>query len=186
MYATIRARLLEYTRLHLSTTSVARYVLRSAGCDGARTILFLSGDLYPDYLRCLTLHGLKRLLGRACHDSPRVSHMYSDYGGDFRGLYGKGFSYSGLLDPALHDPAVEAAEAAEAAGRAGGIVGRIAAHAFDVVVYGSYHRGMPHYDAVRSAYKPGEVILLCGEDAHACDYDRYVREGHYVFVRELE
>jgi hypothetical protein len=45
---------------------------------------------------------------------------------------------------------------------------------------------MPHYDLVREAYAPHEVILLCGEDTHKCDYERHVAAGHYVFVRELD
>jgi hypothetical protein len=56
---------------------------------------------------------------------------------------------------------------------------------YDIVVYGSYHRGMPFYDLVSSIYKPNEIILLCGEDIHCCDYSYFVRKGHTIFVREL-
>jgi hypothetical protein len=173
-YDALRAALLGYTERFLTTERVAAYMLRAANHSEARSVLFLSGCGYPDYLRCLTLHGLKVLMGARCHDYPKVAHMY-DVGADNRGLYGKGFSYSGLLDPATHDDALDVA-----------IEDRIKARHFDVVVYGSYHRGMPHYELVRGAYAPHEVILLCGEDTHKCDYARHVAAGHYVFVRELE
>jgi hypothetical protein len=74
----------------------------------------------------------------------------------------------------MHDGALDA-----------GLVERIQAKAFDVIIYGSFHRGMPHYGLVRTVYEPSEVLLLCGEDVHACDYASHVATGHYVFVREL-
>jgi hypothetical protein len=52
-----------------------------------RSVLFLSGCGYPDYLRCLTLHGLKVLMGSRCLDFPKVAHMYV-VGADNRGLFG--------------------------------------------------------------------------------------------------
>ena len=56
---------------------------------------------------------------------------------------------------------------------------------YDIVIYGSYHRGMPFYDLVNQIYKSNEVILLCGEDIHNCDNYEWVVKGHNVFVREL-
>ncbi len=40
--------------------------------------MFLSGDVKIDYLRCLTLHGFKKLLGTNCHDYPIVPHLYKN------------------------------------------------------------------------------------------------------------
>ena len=43
---------------------------------------------------------------------------------------------------------------------------------YEIVIYGSYHRGMPYYDLVN------EIILLCGEDIHWwCDCNHYVERG---------
>jgi hypothetical protein len=56
---------------------------------------------------------------------------------------------------------------------------------YDIVIYGSYHRGMPYYEVVQQIYKPEEIIMLCGEDIHSCNYNDYVMKGHNVFVREL-
>jgi len=56
---------------------------------------------------------------------------------------------------------------------------------YDIVIYGSYHRGMPYYDLVCEKYNPNEIILLCGEDIHCCNYNDFSNKGHHVFVREL-
>jgi nitrogenase molybdenum-iron protein alpha/beta subunit len=58
-------------------------------------------------------------------------------------------------------------------------------HVYDLVIYGSYHRGKPHWDLVNKYYKKNEIVLMCGEDEHYCDYPYYCYDGYYVFVREL-
>lgn len=137
------------------------------------TILFLSGSTYPDYLRCLTLHGLKLLMGSKCHDYPKISHIYKT-NMNFSSLYGKGMTYSNLLDNSFRDDSLD-----------NNIERLIQKRFFDVVIYGSYHRGMPLFDLVNKAYKPNEVVLLCGEDIHNCDYDDWAKKGYNVFIREL-
>ena len=52
---------------------------------------------------------------------------------------------------------------------------------YDIVIYGSFHRGMPYYDLVSSVYDPNKVILICGEDLHTCCFS----DKHPVFIREL-
>jgi hypothetical protein len=54
---------------------------------------------------------------------------------------------------------------------------------YDLIIYGSFHRGMPYYPLVSQIYKPEEIILLCGEDSHSCNYSSY--EDHHIFIREL-
>jgi len=44
---------------------------------------------------------------------------------------------------------------------------------------------MPYYDLVCEIYKPHEIILMCGEDAHCCNYIDFLNKGHNIFVREL-
>ena len=171
------AQLLAHTRRELTTVAMAKYVLATAGLASASRILFLSGDsplaLSPDYLRCLTLHGFKTLLGRNCHDHPRVPHLYRDFPAA-RPLYGKGFTYARGLDSGIHDERADTSiEADLRAGR------------YDAVVYGSYHRGMPLLDRVRAHLPPERIVLLCGEDLHVCDHAVHTACGHHVFVREL-
>jgi hypothetical protein len=78
--------LIDHTRTYLATKSMARYVLDQSGFSHAKNVLFLSGDTYPDYLRCLTLTGFKDLLGKDCHDFEKVAHIYEDYPDDISAL----------------------------------------------------------------------------------------------------
>ena len=137
------------------------------------TILFLSGSTYPDYLRCLTLHGLKSLMGSKCHDYPKISHIYKT-NMNFGNLYGKGMTYSNLLDNSLRDDSLDT-----------NIERLIKKKYFDLIIYGSYHRGMPLLELVNESYKPNEIVLLCGEDIHNCNNDEWVKKGYTVFVREI-
>jgi hypothetical protein len=89
-------------------------------------------------------------------------------------LYGKGITYTNLLDPSLHNDELDAT-----------IVENIKNKYYDIVIYGSYHRGMPHYDLICQIYKPNEIILLCGEDIHKCNYNTFLKKGHSLFVREI-
>ncbi len=57
---------------------------------------------------------------------------------------------------------------------------------YDLIIYGSYHRGMPYYNLVCTIYPSDKIILLCGEDDHNCNYIDYINRGHHVFVRELQ
>jgi hypothetical protein len=173
-YNRLRTQLLEHTKRYLTTDKMAEYILQTASVRNATNILYLSGDVSPDYLRCLTLHGLKTLFGSRCHDYPKIPHLYKSNRIHYAGLYGKGITYTHLLDPTLHDETFDQT-----------IVEDIQNKYYDVVIYGSYHRGMPYYDLVCNVYRPNEIILLCGEDLHSCNYDSFVKKGHSVFVREL-
>jgi hypothetical protein len=167
--------LLKYTRTHLTTTELAKYVLEKSNYRyRSANILYLSGDTSPDYMRCLTLHGLKQIFGKKCHDYPKVPHIYKSDTIDFSSLYGKGMTYSNLLDPVLHDDDLDDTVQMD-----------IIHKHYDVVIYGSFHRGMPLYDLVTQIYAPQQIILLCGEDEHQCCHQELTRRGHYVFVREL-
>jgi hypothetical protein len=171
-YTQLIHKLLDYTRTYVTTVSLAQYVLDKSLHPDAKRVLYLSGQTSPDYLRCITLHGFKSLLGAACHDSPRIPHIYKMKNYNYADLYGKGITYTNLLDAINHDSSQN-------------VVELIKEKYYDIVIYGSYHRGMPHYDLVKSIYSPNQVIFLCGEDEHPCNYRRLVDAGHTVFVREL-
>jgi hypothetical protein len=174
-YNILREKLLNYTRTYLTTKKIAEYILEKTKFDDNNIkILFLSGCIQPDYLRCVTLHGFKTLIGLKCHDYPKVPHVYKSDSINYEKLYGKGITYTNLLDKELHDNELDKK-----------IVEDIKNKYYDIVIYGSYHRGMPFYDIVCKSYKANEIILLCGEDIHNCNYDEYVKKGHNVFVREL-
>jgi hypothetical protein len=159
--------LLDYLKEHLTTKNIAKYILKETNFENVSKILYLSGNLMPDYLKDLTLHGFKQLFGANCHDYPKVPHMYKNY--DCRGLYGKGMTYGGLLDLEYHDDNLDET-----------IEENIINKYYDIVIYGSYHRGIPFYSLVNQVYTIDEIILLCGEDIHDCDYNL----KHPLFLRE--
>jgi hypothetical protein len=155
-YYDILNRLIQHTREHLTTKKMAEYVLNKIGYTGSGKILFLTNDLSPDYLRCTILTGFKELLGDRVIDVPKIEHIYKSYPNDARQLYGKGFSYSKIVD----DVAVDREN----------IESRIEAREFDLVIYGSLHRGLRHLDLVKRCYDSSQIIYICGEDAHICDH----------------
>ena len=173
-YNILRDKLIEHTKNHLTTDKMAEYILKKTNFGNVKKILYLSGDISPDYLRCVTLHGFKSLFGSDCHDYPKVPHIYKSNNINYESLYGKGMTYTNLLDPKLHNDNLDAT-----------IIDNIKNKYYDIVIYGSYHRGMPYYNLISTIYKSNEIILLCGEDLHKCNCDNYIKKGHPVFVREL-
>lgn len=170
--------LLEYTRKFLTTKATAQYILHTIKCDKTNpSVLYLGDSLYPDYLRCLTLHGFKDLLGKNCHDFPKIPHLYKSYPAEHASnSYGHGITYSRLLqDEDYRDDALDIT------------IGRdIRDHKYDIIVYGSIHRSDILWDYVRKFYTPNEIVVLCGEDLHGvCDKRQLGRLGYHVFVREL-
>jgi hypothetical protein len=168
--------LLKYTREHLTTRAMAKYVLEKSNNTDARKILFLSGNTWSDYLRCLTLHGFKELFGPSCHDFPRISHLYRDFPDEKLGeLYGKGMGYSQLLEGSTRDDTLDTT-----------LVDDIINHKYDSIIYGSLHRGLPYFDLVNAHYQPKDIIILCGEDLHdTCEAEELSEKGYMVFKREL-
>jgi len=175
IYETLVKKFIDYTKKYLTTKSIAEYILTKTNNCNVTKILYLSGSTAPDYLRCLTLHGFKELLGNNCHDYPKIPHIYKSNNINIETLYGKGISYTNLLDDQLHDYNLD-----------NNIEESIKSKYYDIIIYGSYHRGTPYYYLVNKIYKPNEIILICGEDCHYCDHNNWTSRGHYVFVRELE
>lgn len=167
--------LLDYTRKHLTNDNLARYILEKSGHSDAKRILFLSGDTTnPDYLRCVTLPGFKQLYGSECHDYPKIPHIYTDYPEQMtHELYGRGLTYSRIISPELRKSSYDET-----------VEDDIRNHAYDVIIYGSYHRGRPFWDLVNVFYDKKYIILMCGEDLHQCDYHTYDTD-YNIFIREL-
>jgi len=159
--------LLTYLRKYLSTEKIATYILKKINRDEAKKILYLSFDMYPDYLRCLTLHGFKSKFGLNCTDYPKIPHIYKN---------------QNLLDNTLHDDSLDNT-----------IENDIINNKYDIIIYGSYHRGTPHFDLVNKYYPPEKIILLCGEDYIDKNYNDYHINHHKemadkkynIFVREM-
>ena len=174
-YRILQEKFAEYTKNTLTTDKMALYILNASNFSDAKKILYLSGNTDPDYLRCVTLHGFKSIFGKNCHDYPKIPHIYRTDTIQYNTLYGKGMSYTNLLnvyetrDDNLDNTIFEDIEN----------------KVYDIIIYGSYHRGIPFYDTICKVYKPNEIILLCGEDIHQCNHKQLTDRGHHVFVREL-
>ena len=173
-YTLLLKKITDYTKQYLTTTEMAKYVVHKSGLENVSKILYLSGSVGPDYLRCLTLHGLKKLFGPSCHDYPKIEHLYKCKNIKYHELYGKGMTYTNLIDSTLRNDDLDKS-----------IKEDIVNKRYDMIIYGSYHRGMPFYDTVCHTYEPNRIIMMCGEDLHGCDYANYVEKNHSVFVREL-
>lgn len=167
-YDEILRKLIEYTREHLTTKKMAEYILKTVDYKGKGKILCLSKDLAPDYLRCLTLIGLKELLGNRIIDVPKINHIYTNYDKDVINLYGRGMTYTKIVP----DLPVDRENIEE----------RIANKEFDLIIYGSVHRGMPFYDLVLETYEAEKIVYICGEDSHYCKLAHLPN----FFLREYE
>ena len=182
--ATLIEEFLLHTRKHLTTRAMAYNVLSTVKLSNAKSVLYLSANNDADYLKCLVLHGFKELFGANCHDCLEIEHIYKKNNYDFSKLYGKGMTYSNLLDLNMRDHNKDIT-----------IEDDIINKKYDVIIYAVYHRGMPMYDFIMQHYSPSQVILLCGDDclcggdAHYCNFyeinSSLAFRGHPLFVREL-
>lgn len=167
-YFEILHQLLEHTRAYLTTRKIAEYMLRTVNFSGLGKVLYLSVDPYPDYMRCTMLIGLKELLGTNVIDCPKIEHIYTSYPHDVKKLYGKGFTYTKIVE----DIPVDRSNIEE----------RIKNREFELVIYGSVHRGIPFHDLVKHYYDQSKIIYLCGEDSHQCEYSHWPN----LFLREFD
>jgi len=173
-YNKILDKLVLYTKEYLTTVSISNYILKSSNNENISKILFLNGCTRGDYLRCLTLAGFKTNFKTNCHEYPIVPHLYKDK--DISATTaGLGFSYTHILEPHVRvDDLTDEV-----------VINNIKINYYDIVIYGSYHRGKPFFDIVLQSYPPDKIIMLCGEDIHCCDYETYSNKGIHVFIREL-
>jgi hypothetical protein len=167
-YNQLLSKMLEHTRKYLTTKAMASYILQTVDYKGGGSILYLSNDIGPDYLRCCMLIGLKELLQDRVVDVPKIPHIYTSYPDDVKQLYGKGFSYTKIVE----DLPVDRED----------IENRIRNREFDLIIYGSVHRGLRHHDLVQEVYGPDEIIYMCGEDDHKCEFSNVP----HLLLREFE
>lgn len=173
-YQDIAMALLNYTKESLTTKAMAKYVLNKINLETDISILYLNSHPYPDYLRDLTFHGFRSLLGEQIVDAFKIPYLYQNFPEDQTiKLHGRGFSYSRLLE----DIPINRENIEE----------KIKQHEFNIIVYGNYHRTLPHWNIVNEKYDKEDIILMCGEDRiemgikHSCpllkmDYNCFIRE----------
>lgn len=176
MSYSILEQLLAYAKSHLTCRAMATRFLLACDFpiqDPSAKLLFLNTDWSPDYQRNLLLTGLKRVLGRRCVAPWEDNYLYDStpLHESYR-LYGKGFSYTRVLPASLATTAEESKDYADRLSE------------FELVVYGSCHRGLPSLDAVKASGR--KVALVCGEDFHKCEFGTCQKhQGFLVFIREL-
>jgi hypothetical protein len=149
---------------------------------GPVRVLVLGSSSEEDYVRDMLLHGLRSWPSLAVTDARRPPHLYLEHGADRAQLYGHGFSYAEWLPPpsplwraggsggagkgedrsdAQGGETGEDEEEACALGsgrfrrpwqRGEKLRAAVARRAFDLVVYGSVHRGLPFLAEVTAAY----------------------------------
>jgi len=165
-YYEILHELLEYMHQHLTTKAVAQYVLDAVNYKGSGNILFLGHNADEDYLKGSLLIGLKELLADRVVDVPRLDHIYTNFTGNVKTLYGKGFSYTKIIDdvPINRD----------------NIEKRIKDKEFDLIIYAYVHHGKPYYNIATQYYAPEQILYICGEDTHQCNSMHL----HNFFLRE--
>jgi hypothetical protein len=168
--------LLGYTRMNLTTVSIAKYILKTIGREDVKSVLFINPcHNLPEYLSSMVLHGFKSLLKSECHDSPYLAYHYTDFPERVAlNHYGKGFSYTRITDKTTcrnfnYDNT---------------LTEDIKNHKYDIVIYGSPTYGKPNWDLINKYYRPNEIILLCGRDLHVCELPKEYPDYH-CFIREL-
>jgi len=170
--------LLKYTRNNLTTTKLVEYILKNT-CETAKNILYISNPVDGDYLRCLTLHGFKKIFKKDCNDYPFLGHIYNYCSENSwiqkEVLHGRGFTYTNLIDKDEYHDFDEEINTIE----------KIKNKKYDLIIYSSLHKDKPLFDIISENYENNKVVFLCGEDSHNCIYKNYCDKGYKVFLREM-
>jgi hypothetical protein len=172
---------LNHFEQHLTSRSMARYLLEASGLSDARRVLFLDENLphTADYQSVLTLIGLKQLLGDNCEVAFPVDWIYSDSLFDTSTLYGRGFGYSKILEPSMKS----AFERNSTPGSELPVM-----KDFDALVIGSVTRNPDIAIQLSQEFPPEKTVWIHGEDRPptVMDMATYVNSGVHVFVRAIE
>lgn len=166
----------EHFDQHLTSRAMAQYLLRAAGLESSKRILFVDAALpgFADYLSVLTLIGLKQVLGPDCSVMHPVDYIYADTKLPTQGLYGRGFGYTRVLDGASRS-SMERGDA------------NAGLDDVDAIVVGSIARNVkPATDLLRR-FPAERTIWIHGEDTPpTIDEVRHQRaSGAHLFIRAI-
>ena len=167
-YYEILNKLMEHTRNHLTTRAMAHYLLKTMNYSGEGKVLILCQNNDVDYQKGCIVIGLKELLQDKAIDFPKLDHIYKDYQGDIKQLYGYGFSYSKVVDDYPTDRT--------------NIEERIKNKEFEIIIYAYVHYGQMFYDSVLQNYPTTNIGYICGQDKHSCPYTHLPN----LFLREYD
>jgi len=156
-YHALVERLLDHVRTHCTTSALASYFLGQFSLPDHPKVLMINCHAGENYTRELLTIALRRRLGADFVETPRNDVLYK--GADLSKYYGNGFTYGGRLD----DLDIDRSRIEE----------RLAAHAWDLVIFGKNGRDdgpeghvshQPYFDLVVKHYKRHEIVFLFGGD----------------------
>ena len=160
----------------LTSRAMAEYILKAAGLVDVQKVLFVDAALVgaADYQSVLTLLGMKQLLGANCHVMHPVDYIYSDTNVDTARLYGRGFGYTGILDPELRSTSEQQAARPPIAD-------------FDALIVGSISRNGEAAARLRGHFPPERTVWIHGEDTPpTLEQARFLRQSRTnVFIRAI-
>ena len=165
-YTTIMQQLQAHLRKHLTTESMAKYLMSFSSVQPSNILFVGTPDdehHYPDYQAETLFHGLRTTFGGQVVDVPKRGWMYTNHNKSQHHLYGMGFSYASLL-PDLH---IDRA----------GIEDKIQSRHFTHVVFGVTHNGRhPWIDRVRKHLPTRNVFFVDGSDTGAAETNKLFAE----------
>jgi len=181
--AQTRADFQSYFQQHLTSRSMAEYMLAMSRLADAQKVLFIDQQ-HPgisDYQSTLALVGLKQILGAGVRPLFPADWLYEDWEGMTGFLYGRGFGYTRVLPP-------EARSLAERHGITDSSLGSVHPEDYDVVVVGSIMRNRAMATELLKSFPRSQTIWIHGEDSPPTIHDsRFLRtSGTKVFVRAVE
>jgi|LakMenE01Jun11ns_1017448.scaffolds.fasta_scaffold9950374_4 hypothetical protein len=112
-------------------------------------LIISSGDV--DYLQVSIILGLKDILGTDVEDINHHHYLYQNSGVDTNNIWGKGFSYTNILNPKLYKPATELQE-------------KINSNYYDFFIFTSISRNYSLLETILEKTNGKNVFLLNGED----------------------
>lgn len=121
-----------------------------------------------DYMSDLLFHGMRSLFGQNVVDSPKKKHLYKSWQGNKNELWGKGFTYTNLLDDLYIPKEWQPSD-------------------FDVIIFSVHHTIHQNpaklYEMLSSINHPKKVVV----DGHdlTSGYDFAFNYTDYVFKREI-
>ena len=177
----LRQELRAFFLRHLTTKSMAAYILKAANIPPDASVLFLDANLpsNPEYISTLTAIGLKENLGHNCTLYPTADFLYQGSQIDTKGFYGRGFGYGKKID-SIHRTPHESA--------------KVASHTdtfdykdFDYAVVGSITRNAALTASLFIHFPPSRIVLIHGEDLPptAAETHRLRTSGAHVFIRSI-
>jgi hypothetical protein len=166
----------EHFLRHLTSEAMARYLLRAAGIEESRSVLFVDERLphHADYQSVLTLIGLKQVLGSNCHVLHPVDYIFDDTKLNTSSLYGRGFGYTRAVSGS-----------ARAAGEISGVSAPL--KTVDAVIVGSITRNRDLATKLLDQFSPDRTIWIHGEDLPPTmdEVSHYRRSKVHMFVRAI-